>query len=315
MRQNDMELFIGIAFVIVIGVGVFAVLNSNQLPGAQQDPLVKVKEDAMSNISLDNNNDTGNTLGESLKRDDAFNTPADSTSSPTSKEFKQYANPPAQELVPNIDYKATLETNKGNIVIDLFENKTPATVNNFVFLARDGFYNETKSHRIINGFMVQFGDPLTKDTSKKAQWGTGGPGYRFRDESFEGEYSRGIVAMANSGPNTNGSQFFIMHQTTALPKNYVIFGEVTEASSLSVLDAIANTPVTASRSGERSSPTQDITLLGVDITETEKSTTLPNSEGTPKDGTNVGEEDAPNNEEEETNTEESSGDTSENSNN
>lgn len=183
--------------------------------------------------------------------------------SPTTDQFQS---PPAMNLVQEADYWATLKTSKGDILIDLFESKTPVTVNNFNFLAEVGFYNGTRSHRIIKDFMVQWGDPLTKDINAKSAWGTGGPGYRFNDEAFEGEYKRGVVAMANSGPNTNGSQFFIMHQDRPLPQNYVIFGEVTDAESLKVLDEIANTPVVLSRSGEKSSPAEDVVLKSVEIT-------------------------------------------------
>jgi cyclophilin family peptidyl-prolyl cis-trans isomerase len=93
---------------------------------------------------------------------------------------------------------------------------------------------------VIKGFMIQGGDPLTKDDAKKSMWGTGGPGYQFADEKFTGEYSRGTLAMANSGPNTNGSQFFIMHADYPLPPSYVIFGKVT--AGMDVVDKIAELP-------------------------------------------------------------------------
>ncbi|HEV7424291.1 MAG TPA: peptidylprolyl isomerase, partial [Candidatus Paceibacterota bacterium] len=111
-------------------------------------------------------------------------------------------------------------------------------------LATSGFYNGIKFHRVIRGFMIQGGDPLTKDDSKMALWGTGGPGYAFPDEINETSplystgYKKGIVAMANSGPNTNGSQFFIMTADYPLPSSYTIFGKVT--SGQDVVDKIAN---------------------------------------------------------------------------
>ena len=111
---------------------------------------------------------------------------------------------PKLSIDQNKTYQAVLKTTVGDIVIDLYVDKTPITVNNFVYLANKGFYNNTVFHRVVNGFMIQGGDPVGN--------GTGGPGYQFDDEPFEGEYTRGTVAMANSGPNTNGSQFFIMHQ-------------------------------------------------------------------------------------------------------
>lgn len=183
----------------------------------------------------------------------------------TSSDNKKYMQAPEMALKEGATYEAVLNTSEGVIRIGLNATETPATVNNFVFLAQEGFYDGTRSHRVIKDFMVQFGDPFTKDLSMKARWGTGDPGYRFADEEFEGEYEKGVVAMANSGPNTNGSQFFIMHKTTPLPKNYVIFGRVTDEASLAVLDAIANTPVTRGSSGENSSPTKEIVVESVEI--------------------------------------------------
>src|SRR5579864_5863573 len=131
-------------------------------------------------------------------------------------------------------YSATLQTSEGALTIDLLADQAPNTVNNFVFLAREGYYDGVPFHRIIKGFMVQTGDPTGT--------GSGGPGYRFADEPVRLRYTKGIVAMANAGPNTNGSQFFIVHgDDVGLPPNYTIFGRVREG--LDVLDKIANTPV------------------------------------------------------------------------
>lgn len=154
-------------------------------------------------------------------------------------------------------YTAVLHTSKGDITIALDAAATPQTVNNFVYLSRQNFYNGSPFHRVISGFMIQGGDPTGT--------GTGGPGYRFDDEPFEGEYTRGTVAMANAGPNTNGSQFFIMHADYALPKNYVIFGHVT--AGMDVVDAIATAPVGPSQSGEMSAPKEPVIITGVDVTE------------------------------------------------
>lgn len=172
--------------------------------------------------------------------------------------MKQYKVQPEMGLIPQKDYQAVLKTSKGDIKIDLYEKKTPITVNNFVFLAKDSFYDNTKFHRIIKGFMIQGGDPLGN--------GTGGPGYKFNDEPFDGEYTRGTIAMANAGPNTNGSQFFIMHKDMSLPKDYVIFGKVTGDESLSVVDKIAETPVKQGAFGnEASTPTEDVTIQSIEI--------------------------------------------------
>ncbi len=146
---------------------------------------------------------------------------------------------------------ATLRTSEGDITIQFFDTNAPNTVANFTKLAQEGFYNGTKFHRVIKGFMIQGGDPLSKDNSKMAFWGTGGPGYQFADEIdpksdlyAKGGYSKGIVAMANSGPNTNGSQFFIMAEDYLLPPLYTIFGKV--VSGQDVVTKIENTPTGAS---------------------------------------------------------------------
>lgn len=152
-------------------------------------------------------------------------------------------------------YLAVLKTTQGNIKIELEPKSVPFTVSNFIFLAQKHFYDNTIFHRVIKGFMIQGGDPKGN--------GTGDPGYRFKDEPIQGEYKRGTVAMANSGPNTNGSQFFIMHQDYPLPKNYVIFGQVVEG--IEVVDKIAQAPVAQSSSGENSKPVNPATVTSVDI--------------------------------------------------
>jgi len=154
---------------------------------------------------------------------------------------------------PQKNYQATLTTTKGDIVIDLLEKEVPITVNNFVYLSENKFYDQTIFHRVIKGFMIQGGDPKGD--------GTGGPGYRFEDEKLEGEYTRGTVAMANAGPDTNGSQFFIMHEDYALPNNYVIFGRVVEG--MEVVDAIAESEVTTSSVGEASMPVEPTVVKAV----------------------------------------------------
>jgi len=152
-------------------------------------------------------------------------------------------------------YQATIKTTEGGITIKLNAKETPITVNNFVTLSKKGFYNNTIFHRVIKGFMIQGGDPKGD--------GTGGPGYQFNDESFTGDYKRGTVAMANAGPNTNGSQFFIMHQNNDLPKNYVIFGEV--VGGIETVDKIAESPV--EKTGERSKPVNPVKIVSVSINE------------------------------------------------
>ncbi len=171
---------------------------------------------------------------------------------------KQYSAPPPMTIDQSKTYIATIHTTDGDMKAELFAKEAPKTVNNFVFLAKDGYYNNVKFHRIIKDFMVQTGDPTGT--------GAGSPGYRFEDEKVTRPYKRGTLAMANAGPNTNGSQFFIVHKDYPLQPNYTIFGQVTDQDSLAVLDKIANTPVKASPRGEMSVPTQDVLITSVDIT-------------------------------------------------
>jgi peptidylprolyl isomerase len=122
----------------------------------------------------------------------------------------------------------TLETNKGAITIELAEKEAPKTVQNFVKLAQSGFYDGTKFHRVIKGFMIQGGDPQSKDDALANKWGTGGPGYTFEDEIHaKNKNEVGTIAMANSGPNTNGSQFFInTAPNDFLDAKHTVFGKV-----------------------------------------------------------------------------------------
>jgi len=155
------------------------------------------------------------------------------------------------------EYLALINTDLGIIKIRLDAQHTPITANNFVYLAKNHFYNQTTFHRVVKGFMIQGGDPKGD--------GTGGPGYQFADEPFEGSYGRGVVAMANAGPNTNGSQFFIMHQDSQLPKNYVIFGKV--VGGIEVVDKIATASVEINAFGEESKPVSPVKIVSVEIIE------------------------------------------------
>ena len=140
---------------------------------------------------------------------------------------KQYSSPPAMSIDTKKTYVATFDTSKGNIVVDLFPKEAPNTVNNFVFLARDKFYDGTKFHRVIDNFMIQGGDPEGT--------GRGGPGYRFGDEVGAGKpkHKVGSLSMANAGPGTNGSQFFITHIVTDwLDGKHTVFGQVREGQDV-----------------------------------------------------------------------------------
>lgn len=175
---------------------------------------------------------------------------------------KHWDSAPALTIDTNKTYIATIETNKGSMKVNLLPKIAPKTVNNFVFLAKEKFYDGVVFHRIISGFMVQTGDPTGT--------GMGGPGYKFEDEAVTQSYVRGTLAMANAGPNTNGSQFFIVHKDASeLPKNYTIFGliDASDAASLKTLDAIAETPVEESSQGEASKPKEEIKMTSVTIEE------------------------------------------------
>ena len=131
---------------------------------------------------------------------------------------KQYSKAPEMQIETNRTYKVLIKTNKGDIKLELNPAEAPITVNNFVTLARDGFYDGVTFHRVVPGFVIQGGDPTGN--------GTGGPGYRFQDEKVKRPYRKGTVAMANAGSNTNGSQFFIcLEDQPTLPPNYTIFGD------------------------------------------------------------------------------------------
>ncbi|CAN5136430.1 peptidylprolyl isomerase [soil metagenome] len=165
---------------------------------------------------------------------------------------KQYQKQPELTIELGNKYKAVLDTNHGPITIKLDPERSPQTVNNFVFLAREGFYDGVVFHRVVPGFVIQGGDPTGT--------GRGGPGYQFRDEiEGQGTYRRGVVAMANAGPNTNGSQFFICLDKVGLPHSYTIFGEVTDG--MDAVDAVAKLPTRSEK------PTEDAVIRSVTISE------------------------------------------------
>ncbi len=205
-------------------------------------------------------------LGESIKLQTMQNKPASSFSDevtsavPTSTStpvptINQKKGPYAMEIDTKKTYQAILKTSLGDITVSLTVSATPITVNNFVALSRKNFYNNTIFHRVIKGFMIQGGDPTGT--------GSGSPGYTFDDEPFTGEYTRRTIAMANAGPNTNGSQFFIMHADVPLPKNYVIFGRVT--AGMDVVDKIATAPTKSG--GEGSTPVDPVKITSVEVIE------------------------------------------------
>src|SRR3989338_5796907 len=189
------------------------------------------------------------------QKEKTINEPTETQSKPT-KIMENTA--PEMTIDKNKKYSAVLKTTEGDITIDLNADKTLITVNNFVTLARKNFYNSTVFHRVIKGFMIQGGDPKGD--------GSGGPGYRFDDEPFDGSYTRGTVARANGGPNTNGSQFFIMQKDRDLPKDYVIFGKV--VSGIEIVDKIAEAPVKQNPNmDEISIPLNPVKVVSVQVNE------------------------------------------------
>ena len=182
----------------------------------------------------------------------------ETTSSPTKEtEIMQWSSPPEMSIDTEKEYTAAINTNFGDITVELFAKEAPLAVNNFVFLSRQGFYDGVKVHRVFKGFVMQSGDPLGT--------GFGGPGYQFADEKVTRDYVSGTLAMANGGPNTNGSQFFITLADLGLPKNYTIFGIVIDG--FDVVREISEVPVTNNPGGEMSLPTVDVHIDTVSIIE------------------------------------------------
>ncbi|MBC9783717.1 peptidylprolyl isomerase [Heliobacterium chlorum] len=208
-------------------------------------------------------NQTSNKPSEPAPAQQSKEAPAPAAKAPTAEKNNKYSKAPEMQIDTKKQYIATIQTNLGNIKIQLLAAESPKTVNNFVFLAREGFYDGIPFHRIVKDFMIQTGDPLGK--------GIGGPGYKFDDElPPKLSYGPGVVAMANSGPNTNGSQFFICNgeQAKVLNShpNYTVFGKVIEG--MDTVLKISDVPVTKSDFGsEVSKPTQNIVMEKVTIEE------------------------------------------------
>jgi len=172
-------------------------------------------------------------------------------------EDKVYTSVPEMNIDLNKKYTAVMKTNMGDISIEFFTNDAPLTVNNFINLSKDGYYNEVIFHRVINGFMIQGGDPSGTGHGEMGKY----PGYKFEDElNNKQPYEKGILAMANAGPNTNGSQFFIMHVDYPLPYQYTIFGKVTDG--LDIVDKIASV-----ETAEGDRPVSDVVIESIEIKE------------------------------------------------
>jgi peptidyl-prolyl cis-trans isomerase B (cyclophilin B) len=216
------------AFLLVsaaVVAGLVYLFNEQQIASTQPTPTLTPWPTSTPNATA-----TAGAIETATARANATPTPevtVPAAASPAAQARPTYTAPPAMTIDTSKVYTATIETAKGQIVLELYPQDAPMTVNNFVRLARDGFYNGLTFHR-VEPWVIQGGDPEGT--------GRGGPGYRFNDEPVRGEYLRGIVAMANAGPNTNGSQFFILKRDTPLPKQYNLFGKV--VSGMDVVDQI-----------------------------------------------------------------------------
>ena len=170
---------------------------------------------------------------------------------------KTYDSKPEFTIDTSKQYTAEIRTSSGDMIIELFTDTAPNTVNNFISLSQDGYYNNVIFHRVIKDFMIQGGDPSGTGHGQMGKY----PGYEFEDElNNQKPYEKGIMAMANRGPNTNGSQFFIMHVDYPLPYSYTIFGKVTEG--LDVIDSIA-----AVQTDSADKPLEDVVIESVEISE------------------------------------------------
>ena len=173
----------------------------------------------------------------------------------TMSDEKVYSSMPEMIIDQNKSYTAVIQTSMGDLTVEFFSDTAPVTVNNFVSLSNDGYYDNIIFHRVISGFMIQGGDPSGTGHGEYGKF----PGYTFEDElNNQQPYEKGILAMANAGPNTNGSQFFIMHVDYPLPYQYTIFGKVTDG--LDVIDTIASV-----QTAEGDKPVEDVVILGVTI--------------------------------------------------
>ena len=173
----------------------------------------------------------------------------------TMSDEKVYSSMPEMSIDQSKSYTAVIQTSMGDLTVDFFSDTAPVTVNNFISLSNDGYYDNIIFHRVISGFMIQGGDPSGTGHGEYGKF----PGYTFEDElNNQQPYEKGILAMANAGPNTNGSQFFIMHVDYPLPYQYTIFGKVTDG--LDVIDTIASV-----QTAEGDKPVEDVVILGVTV--------------------------------------------------
>jgi|GEM_PF-460287 len=228
-----MRAFFAVLMVCAVGAGCW---YGWQVANRPVDTTVTSQADAFANAALTALYNASSTVGTSPPQQNAT-TSAQSTITNASS---------SESITNNQNYMhATLHTSMGDITIEFFKDDAPNTVANFIKLAGSGFYDGTKFHRVIAGFMIQGGDPLTRDDTQVARWGTGGPGYTFNDEIRPNNHNViGTISMANAGPNTNGSQFFInVTDNSYLDGKHTTFGKVT--AGMDVVNAIQHTPTDA----------------------------------------------------------------------
>ncbi len=243
--MNQTTWIVGGGIIIIAIAAVLFMYTGDGVPTSKEKPNADVETPVVATTTASTTKDTFATA-----------TPPVTTTQTTKPKMEPTTN--------NNTATVIMHTTMGDVTLSLYTKDAPKTVENFLKLSRDGFYNGVRFHRVIEGFMIQGGDPLSKDDAQKARWGTGGPGYKFPDEInassalYQKGYKRGVLAMANSGPNTNGSQFFIMHKDYQLPPLYVIFGQVT--SGLDVVDKIATTQTDAN-----DQPLTAVTVTSIEV--------------------------------------------------
>ncbi len=231
------------------------------ISGCANNPGTLNKKEVPKNISTYDERDVTSRINE-LKNGATPKVAPSEKSMPSNEQASNEENKIQLEDLATKFSQVVIKTNLGDIKVKFYAQESPLTVNNFLNLAKKDFYNDTKFHRVIKDFMIQGGDPLTKDDSKKDLWGTGGPGYRFQDEINSHKLVRGSLAMANSGPNTNGSQFFIVtaEATPWLNGKHTNFGEVVEG--MEVVNKIE-----VSDTDAKDCPIKDVIINSVELVE------------------------------------------------
>jgi cyclophilin family peptidyl-prolyl cis-trans isomerase len=237
-----------------------AAKNDNAIPNPASDPAGYLP--GMVNVDQKAQQDINNAVNQ---ENDKLNNTLNENNMDQNQNTTKLAPPEANSPLLQKYTAAIIKTSLGDIKVKFNNADTPLTVTNFLNLAQNNFYNGTKFHRVIKGFMIQGGDPNSK-TANISSWGMGDPGYKFNDELKGTEtYPQGTLAMANSGPNTNGSQFFIVTASPAapLPPSYTVFGSVTEGMDVAL--KIENVPTSGSTGNPADHPLTDVTINSIEL--------------------------------------------------